>query len=151
MAAFDRAASDIVGRRGKQALDGVALTRAMVASARGDHKRAATFAREADVGNCPACALDVLARAYDGAGMADSARAVYERYVTLPHFERVYDGPRLAAAHERLGQLYVQQGDRGRAAAHYAQFVELWKGADPALQPRVRAAREALARLGAPS
>jgi tetratricopeptide (TPR) repeat protein len=157
MAAFDRAASDIVGRRGKQALDGVALTRAMVASARGDHQRAATFAREADVGNCPACALDVLAQAYDGAGMADSARAVYERYVTLPHFERVYDGP-AARGRARAPRAAVRAAGRPRARRGalraIRRAVEGRRSGAPAAGAGgargARAARRAVVTSGAP-
>jgi hypothetical protein len=34
-----------------------------------------------------------------------------------------------------------------KAASHYAKFVDLWKDADPELQPHVRKARERLAVL----
>jgi hypothetical protein len=40
-------------------------------------------------------------------------------------------------------------GDREAAVRGYRNFVALWAQADPELQPRVQAAREALARLGA--
>jgi hypothetical protein len=38
-------------------------------------------------------------------------------------------------------------GDRAGAAEAYAHVVRLWKNADPHLQPVVRQARDALARL----
>ena len=41
----------------------------------------------------------------------------------------------------RLGEIYEARGDRARAAERYGQFVELWKGADPELQPRVTEAQ----------
>ncbi|MCK5411345.1 MAG: hypothetical protein KAJ67_04575 [Gemmatimonadetes bacterium] len=44
-------------------------------------------------------------------------------------------------------QAYEQLGDWGRAAEYYARFVELWKGADPELQPRVDAAQQRLAEI----
>jgi tetratricopeptide (TPR) repeat protein len=146
---FEQVALPLLDRRGEQAVGHFAQTRAVVARERGDFPRAVALAREADVGNCPTCALPLLASIYDRAGAEDSALAVYERYVTTPNFERVSDGPDLALAYERLGQLYERRGDRARAAAHYAAFVELWKNADPALQPRVRAARAAAERLRA--
>jgi tetratricopeptide (TPR) repeat protein len=45
------------------------------------------------------------------------------------------------------GRLYEQLGEREKAAAAYAHFLELWKEADPALQPQLREAREGLARV----
>ena len=105
--------------------------------------------RAADQGRCPTCALPDLARAYDLAGNADSAIAVYARYVGGPTSpERLFvDGSHLAGAHRRLGELYESRGDARRAAAHYAEFIELWKDADAELQPLVRTARERLAAL----
>jgi hypothetical protein len=50
-------------------------------------------------------------------------------------------------AHERLGSLYLQVGDTAAAARHLAEFIELWKDADPELQPRVQAAQRILERL----
>jgi hypothetical protein len=55
----------------------------------------------------------------------------------------------LAGTHKRLGELYEARGDKARAASHYARFVELWKSADPELQPKVREVRARLARLSA--
>jgi hypothetical protein len=48
---------------------------------------------------------------------------------------------------ERLAQLYEAKGNRVKAAEHYRKFIELWKNADPELQPRVQDARERLRRL----
>ena len=50
--------------------------------------------------------------------------------------------------HERLAGLLERRGDRTGAAEQYRALVELWAGADPALQPQIEAARAALARLG---
>jgi hypothetical protein len=47
----------------------------------------------------------------------------------------------------RLGQLYQDAGDRAKAMDYYGRFVELWKAADPELQPRVTEARKAMAEL----
>ncbi|HEY7472491.1 MAG TPA: adenylate/guanylate cyclase domain-containing protein [Gemmatimonadota bacterium] len=49
---------------------------------------------------------------------------------------------------DRLGQAYEAAGDRDKAREAYELFVMAWKDADPPLQPRVEAARQALLRLG---
>ena len=43
--------------------------------------------------------------------------------------------------------MYQAKGDAQKAAEHNGKFVELWKNADPELQPRVRAAQERLRKL----
>ncbi|MGH7630063.1 MAG: tetratricopeptide repeat protein [Gemmatimonadales bacterium] len=50
-------------------------------------------------------------------------------------------------AYRALGRLYEESGDRQQALDFYGRFVDLWKNADPDLQPRVRAARERIAAL----
>ncbi|MBC7790213.1 MAG: protein kinase [Anaerolineae bacterium] len=115
--------------------------------------------RAADAGRCRACTLTYLARAYDLANAADSAIAVYERYLSIPGTGRVFppapihgagfgDGLFLAPTHKRLAELYEERGERDKAAKHYARVVELWKNADPELQPTVTEARRRLANLG---
>jgi tetratricopeptide (TPR) repeat protein len=52
-------------------------------------------------------------------------------------------------AHERLGMVYVALGDTVTAVRHLVAFAELWDQADPELQPRVWAARQAIERLTA--
>ena len=92
-----------------------------------------------------------LARAYDRAGHADSAIATYERYVAARSLERTrVDAFELPNALFRLAELYQARGDRAAAARHYLRFAELWKGADPELQSRVREARRRAAELTAP-
>ena len=56
--------------------------------------------------------------------------------------------PLRAEAEELLGQIAEQRGDTAGAVRAYGNFVDLWQDADPELQPRVAAARAALARLG---
>jgi hypothetical protein len=48
---------------------------------------------------------------------------------------------------QRLGELYEQKGNVEKALEHYSAFVELWKDADPELQPRVRDVRGRIQRL----
>jgi tetratricopeptide (TPR) repeat protein len=89
-----------------------------------------------------------MARAYDLAGEADSALAIYERYVMHPSLFRPYtDSFDLSPTYERLAAMYEQRGDTAKAIYYYGKLVELWKDADPELQPRVEAARRAIEAL----
>ena len=49
----------------------------------------------------------------------------------------------------RLGELYAAKGNRAKAIEHYARFVELWRNADPELQPRVAEVRRRIESLRA--
>ena len=98
---------------------------------------------------CGICVLPDLARLYDAMAMPDSALAVYERYLTTPwqwRFEQ--DGTELGRALERVGELYQRRGDRASAAATYAKLMDLWRRADPALEPELAGARKRLLALG---
>jgi len=99
-------------------------------------------------GECNACGLFELAGLADQAGQLDSAIALYDRGLATPALMRVfYDSFQLPAALKRSGELYEAKGDRARAAERYRRFVDLWKDADPELQPGVREVRVRLARL----
>jgi len=115
--------------------------------------------RRADgpVEECPLCIYVALGRAFDQLQMRDSAIAMLEQYVATPSWSRLGfavgrisfagDPLFLSAAYKRLGELYDETGDREKAVSYSTKFVELWKGADPELQPRVRDARARLVRL----
>ena len=47
----------------------------------------------------------------------------------------------------RLGELYETTGRRDRAIHYYARFVELWRRADPELQPQMTEIRRRIDRL----
>jgi tetratricopeptide (TPR) repeat protein len=99
-------------------------------------------------GVCELCGLYELAGAYNTLGQVDSAIAIYERFVTTPARARLRaDGAWLAPSLKRLGELYESKGDRKKAADYYGKFVDVWKDADPELQPGVREVRQRLARL----
>ena len=53
------------------------------------------------------------------------------------------------AGPSHLGQarIYERLGEREKAVQQYSRFIDLWKDADPELQPQVEAARRALAAL----
>jgi tetratricopeptide (TPR) repeat protein/tRNA A-37 threonylcarbamoyl transferase component Bud32 len=104
--------------------------------------------RAADEGGCNICELPLLARAYDLGGQPDSAIVMYERFVTTPYVSRVYeDESYLAGTLKRLGELYEAKGDRAKAVSYYSRFVDLWKSADPELQPFVADVKKRITRL----
>jgi tetratricopeptide (TPR) repeat protein len=113
--------------------------------------------RRGDVGydgapanECAPCLPFDLARAYDAAGKADSAAAMFERYLSMPSWLKAnpeMDPVRVPAIRERLGQIYEAMGNTEKAVEQYRAFIALWKNADPELQPRVADVRRRLARL----
>jgi tetratricopeptide (TPR) repeat protein len=101
-----------------------------------------------DFGCRTTCESPRLAQAFDMGGRPDSAIAVYEKYLGTKDMGRVYvDGIFLGPSIKRLGELYEAKGDRDNAAKWYAQFVDLWKNADPELQPSVKDVQSRLSRL----
>jgi tetratricopeptide (TPR) repeat protein/tRNA A-37 threonylcarbamoyl transferase component Bud32 len=97
---------------------------------------------------CSICPMLLAARAYDLGSQPDSAIAGYERFLSTPMYARqVQDQWYRAGSHKRLGELYEAKGERQKALGHYLKFVELWKNADPELQPKVAEARAKIARL----
>ncbi len=121
-----------------------------VAEAEGRPQEAISDYRDAyeQSGACAVCGLPQMAAIYDRQGQSDSARALYQRYVdTRGVFNYRVDHQELAPTYKRLGELYEARNDRKRAAQYYEKFVDLWKQADPELQPGVREVRSRLARL----
>ena len=120
-----------------------------IALAEKKYDLAASKFREKTIDNfCPNCDVPRLAQTYDLAAKPDSAIAVYERYVQDRNIRRLYvDDQFLGPSLKRLGELYEAKGDRSNAAKQYTRFVELWKNADPELQPAVRDVRARLAKL----
>lgn len=99
-------------------------------------------------GDCYFCKDVLIGRAYDLANMPDSAIAHFERFIGAKFPGRVgIDDQYLPAVHKRLGELYESKGDTQRSASHYVAFIDLWKNADPELQPRVQDAKRRLAEL----
>jgi eukaryotic-like serine/threonine-protein kinase len=99
---------------------------------------------------CTICNLADLGLAYESAGRPEEARLSYSRFLETPHFFRLrQDAGFRALVLERLAELHDQAGRTEEAAVLYQRFIELWKDADPELQPRVDAARRALTRLTA--
>ncbi|HEV8447360.1 MAG TPA: protein kinase [Gemmatimonadaceae bacterium] len=99
---------------------------------------------------CAPCLPLELGQAFDAAAKPDSAIFFLERYLATPFWDKYsieLDPTRVPAIRERLGQLYESIGNTDKAVENYRAFIELWKNADPDLQPRVADARKRLARL----
>ncbi len=97
---------------------------------------------------CATCGWFEIATIYDRAGQQDSALATYEQIVSTPGLYSLNDNfYTLAPTYKRLGELYEARGDRAKAREYYGRFVDLWKDADPELQPVVGDVRARLAQL----
>jgi tetratricopeptide (TPR) repeat protein len=126
-------------------LDWPLLARGVIALERGQYEAAIEHLRGLTVGLCMMCGVFELAQAYDLAGQADSAIVAYERYAGTPWSGSWRTDPfALALTLERLGQIHDERREWAKASGYYARFVDLWKDADPELQPRVRAAQRRL-------
>jgi serine/threonine-protein kinase len=94
------------------------VARAEAVDRLGDPRRAVTF-------------LDVLDPVrLSRASVVDPSMALYARSI-------------LAS-----GSLYEKIGEKAKAVAAYQRFLDMWRDADPALDPQRRIARDGLARLG---
>ena len=94
-------------------------------------------------------AMADLAQAFDYAGKTDSAIVYFERFAAVKDPNMGDDARWLAGTYKRLGELYDAKGDREKAIANFEKFVDLWKNAEPELQPKVAEVREKLAKLRA--
>jgi tetratricopeptide (TPR) repeat protein len=90
-----------------------------------------------------------MGKAYDRAGLPDSAVAYYESFLKTPDPQPLEDARWRAQTHRRLGELYEARGAAPKAIEQYNRFVELWAEADPDLQPQVAEVRKRLERLRA--
>ncbi|HEU4585603.1 MAG TPA: tetratricopeptide repeat protein, partial [Gemmatimonadaceae bacterium] len=109
--------------------------------------RAADSLPDGPVHEDPLIVLTRLGRAFDQANEPDSAIAMYEQYLETTYADRGGDDYlMLAPIRKRLGELYEAKGDTARAMSHYAAFVNLWKNADPELQPAVAEVRRRVER-----
>jgi len=92
-------------------------------------------------------AYAALAQAHDFAGHSDSAIVYFEKFVKYKDPNMNEDAQFLAGSYKRLGELYEAKGSRDSAIANYEKFVDLWKDAEPEMQPKVAEVRERLSRL----
>jgi tetratricopeptide (TPR) repeat protein len=101
----------------------------------------------AELWGCPICNLVQIGQAFEQLGQPDSALAAYEEYATRQIYWAIGQDTDLAPTFIRLGELYEQLGNRARALEYYGKFIDLWKNADPELQPRVTEIRRRVAEL----
>ncbi len=122
-----------------------------IASARARYADAvAAYKSERELNGIPQVDEFQLAEAFAKAGQTDSARVYYEAFIKTGGPYRVLsDAFWLAASYQRLGELYEAQGDRQKATQNYLKLADLWKDADPELQPIVKDAHARVARLSA--
>jgi tetratricopeptide (TPR) repeat protein len=94
---------------------------------------------------CPGCASSVdyaIAQTHDDMEQADAAFAAYEQALAaMAPVTLMDDAHEIPHALRRLGELYDAQGNTAKAIEYYARFVNLWRDADPELQPLVRRAQ----------
>ncbi|HUH13571.1 MAG TPA: hypothetical protein VMK65_10690, partial [Longimicrobiales bacterium] len=122
----------IMARRARGAL---ALSQGRVAEALAE-------LREADRDADCLCHLPELGRAYEAASQPDSALIAYHAYLDPPVLEPLTeDAAYLGQVLLRAAELHEARGERRDAAALYTRLAELWRDADPVLQPRVAEAR----------
>jgi tetratricopeptide (TPR) repeat protein len=100
-----------------------------------------------DRGVCIICDYVWIAFTYDLARNADSTIAILTRYTDGIERPLGLDADFLAHSLRRLAELHDARGDVQKALSYYARFVDLWKDADPDLQPRVRKARARMIEL----
>jgi tetratricopeptide (TPR) repeat protein/tRNA A-37 threonylcarbamoyl transferase component Bud32 len=162
LAEFDRDARDSIYKRMHQsplhtALGEIALAENKPADAIAEFRRGDVLP-DGPADACIVCIFAYLGRAFDAAQQRDSAITMYERFLKTPYGERL-DVPLFqefpepvdpifrAATHRRLAELYEAKGDTAKAVEQYRTFVDLWKNADPELQPRVAEAKRRIAQL----
>ncbi|MGH7517806.1 MAG: protein kinase domain-containing protein [Gemmatimonadales bacterium] len=76
-------------------------------------------------------------------GRGEEALPWYGSFAEFSPYDMLYS----AVGHRRRGEILESLGRPEEAAQEYARFIALWKDADPELQPMVRDARAALARV----
>jgi DNA-binding SARP family transcriptional activator len=145
--ALDRAADSTPTGRLAHTLE--RSIRAHVADAGGRTREALA---ELDAAGWEAAASVFVGEAYDryrraellaDEGREDEALGWFGSIAERAAYELVY----LAPAHLRQAEIYDRRGNRDAALEHYRKFIDLWRDADPELQPMINKARERLPAL----
>lgn len=100
-----------------------------------------------EAADCPDCYGAWRARFLEAAGRLDEALAAWQALRSRPIPNRVWALALIPSAHHETARLAEMVGDTVLALEAYEAFVDLWRNADPELQPRVQAARERMAAL----
>lgn len=145
---YDREMEDTSLKRASQtALQGVLGEIALAEKRPHDaveYFRRADLLPDGPVDDCTNCLFFNLGRAFDCAADVDSAISYYERFLTTPHFDRMFypnDPLKLPWTLSRLARLHQSKGHNTEAARYSARLAELWANADPVLQSYVSNAR----------
>jgi tetratricopeptide (TPR) repeat protein/tRNA A-37 threonylcarbamoyl transferase component Bud32 len=96
---------------------------------------------------CEVCSLPKVAWAFERLNQPDSALAAYEQYLATPMYFDLQQETDIPLSLRRLGELYERKGDKAKALEYYGRLVDLWKNADPELQPRVKDLRRRIGDL----
>ncbi|HSR16181.1 MAG TPA: tetratricopeptide repeat protein, partial [Gemmatimonadales bacterium] len=105
------------------------------------------FRKAHDLFGCRSCTAVDIGMTFDQQDQPDSALAAYEGVATLAGPLGEGRDQDLPMVYQRLGELYETRGDKARAVEYYSQLVDLWKDADPELQPRVAEIRKRIGQL----
>jgi tetratricopeptide (TPR) repeat protein len=126
-----------------------ALARARIDLAEGRTEEADDRLTLAVEGNLQAIYyLPDLARARHLGGRTNGAISALEDFLEVRHPRRMHRVPgQLGPVLLHLGELHEEVGDPDSAADAYSRLVELWRDADPELQPRVEHAADRLRSL----
>lgn len=119
---------------------------ALIAQAEGRKADALALTHAISQGNrCVPCASSDRLRLYLDLGEVDSAMVMGERYLAYLGPERIEeDALSLSTIRMRLGDLYLERGDRQRAARLYQALLDQWRNADPPFEPLVREVKRKL-------
>jgi eukaryotic-like serine/threonine-protein kinase len=98
---------------------------------------------------CRRCYSIEEAEALEAAGRLREAQQAWRRVAQDLQTTFWFSLLERARAWERVGIVSDELGDTATALEAYRHFTELWRDADPELQPRVELARERMAALGA--
>ncbi len=154
----DAVFADVARRWSSSPSNGYPELQALMAIRRGDTVTAERLASEFPSVDSLARAslgmtgLRTIARATVIAELGDARRAV-QLYETIDPRRFGQSGspettwPMYVRSYLARGHILEQLGERPRAIAAYEKFLSLWKDAEAPLQPQLREAREALARL----
>jgi tetratricopeptide (TPR) repeat protein len=127
----------------------LAIARGEILLHRGEPETALEYLHSGTrTGACTICGLPELGAAYDMLGQADSARAVYQRFLDQPALTRLFVEPLYRApVLVRLAELLEEDGRHDEARQRYAEFLRLWEDADPELQAQVETVRRRMAAM----
>lgn len=144
-----REAIPAVVREGQGFQSGEIYRGMLLATLRGRHEEALEGLRELERrGGCRLCNLRERAGVFEALQQPDSAIASLEAFVAGDEFDFVDDREtQLGDVLAQLARLYEQAGRTEDARAAWTRVADRWAGADEAMQPRVRAARERAAAL----